>query len=879
MLQWTSVLLLIAPVLLLIYAFRVHDAARPAPLRTMVLIYLVAGAAPLLFTVLWRLDATRIVIELHAIAFRSENGSVVRKDVRERRPGSGRIVIGDAVRKQSAQRFGTLVFRGQALDVELPPPSERSGLIASRTNGILGAAPLNEGDLICIAGMCWKYENRSFVSGKHVAEIPRRQAEIPGLGWSFTLPLAKPATAGLRTWSVDWLAQESAAVGADRRLRSFIAYSNPGLRLRLVILDREVSLVRNGHAVGIPTTFHIKNGEGIAFYTLPAESETFAAPGVAERRSAIARIGARSFELDLDTPEIHSLTAMELRALETEVAKRKRVALSMGDAQLVDRSLYFAGLSESVAVQANALLELSRYFPRDFISSFRLITPRGPVDSTLGHVVWIGTTDLAAIRVDVLRPPLLLLLIGVGLLLAKAISAWCADLTVTQTLMAGAVELLVGVRLLIGYRVWAMPPHRLEAFELALVAWMALPWMFLAAILPKLRARASAPTLAGLFLSAVFCLRVVEGPTKWIWFLVHLLPLLTHFISPLPALLRRVSAERRIILYAAIAFTVIRFLLLLFGFKESISLGARLSLSVVHIPAAAMLEGIFLWRAWKNVQQYGKLTKDDLIDAMAILVFLWALPAALTSDIGLALLNAPVFLLLLLALTRHTEAKRARALSRALLAVMVLFVAGPPLLRLALPFVGNDDWLLSAASNANYARVLHFAAPERLQGLATKRGESLAITSAILQSYISSGFFGRGYGHTEVSPHLGDTALRDFAPAVFLAAEWGLAGTVAVLLIYLLFSVIARSWLPWYQEARSPAPAIAAVAAVSITVSSIYMILANHELLLLTGKNAYLLGLDSAGDVMEFLVLLLIIGYGARMKPRESSEFGVRGML
>jgi cell division protein FtsW (lipid II flippase) len=264
---------------------------------------------------------------------------------------------------------------------------------------------------------------------------------------------------------------------------------------------------------------------------------------------------------------------------------------------------------------------------------------------------------------------------------------------------------------------------------------------------------------------------------------------------------------------------------------------------------------------------------------MAILVFVWALPAALTSDIGLALLNAPVFLLLLLALTRHTEAKRGRALSRALAAVMVLFVAGPPLLRLALPFVGSEDRLLSAASNANYARVLHFAAPERLQELATKRGESLAITSAILQSYISSGFFGRGYGHTEVSPHLGDTALRDFAPAVFVAAEWGLVGTVAVLLIYLLFGLIARSWLPWYEDTGSPAPAVAAVAAVSITVSSTYMILANHELLLLTGKNAYLLGLDSAGDVMEFLVLLLIIAYGAQMKPRETSEFVVRGIL
>lgn len=862
MLQGTSILLLIAPVLLLVYAFRTEEEpARPASLRTLVLIYLLCGAAPLLFAIFWRLDATRVVIELHAIAFRSEDGSTIRKEVRERRQGSGRIVIDDAAAKNATQRFGTLVFRQQTLDVELPPPADRSGVISSSKQGLLGAEALEEGDRICIAGTCWTYDGRAFASGKQVAHIPRRQAEIPGLGWTFTLPFARAASAGQRTWSVDWMAHQTGAVAADRRLRSFIAHADPGRRLRLVILDREVSLVRDGRAVAIPITFRIEDGERIAFSTLPAQSSAFAAPGITERRSAVVRTGARSLQLDLDTPEIHSLSVKELRALETEVAKKKRVALSVGDAQLVDRSLYFAGLSESVAVQANALLELSRFFPRDLVSSFRIITPRGPVDSALGRVAWVGTTDLAAIRIDVLRPPLLLLLLGLALLLAKSIGARCAELTTTQALLAGAIEILLGIRLLLGYRVWAMPPHRLEGAELALVAWMALPWIFLVASLPRLRDRAAAPALAGLFLSAIFCFRVVEGRTEWIWLLAHVLPLLTHVdVSRVRPRWRPVHP----LVCAAVALTVVRVLLLLFGFKESIFLGARISLSVVHIPAAVILEGVFLWRAWKHVKEHGRLTKDDLIAAAAILLFVWVVPAALTSDIGLALLNAPVFLLLLLALTRHAEAQRARVLSRALVAVMILFVAGPPLLRLALPFAGNEERLLSLASDSNVARFLHFAAPERLQELATKRGESLAITSAVLQSYISSGVFGRGYGHTEVSLHLGDTALRDFAPAVFVAAEWGLAGTVALLLAHLLFSVIARAWLPWNADDAGPAPAVAAVAAVTITLSSIYMILANHELLLLTGKNAYLLGLDSAGDVMEFLVLMLVMAYGAR---------------
>jgi len=885
MLQWTSVLLLVAPVTLLVYALRSHDAVRPASLRTLVSIYLIAGLTPLVFAIVWRLDATRIVIELHAIAFRSQGGSVIRKDVSERRRGNGRIVIGDATRRRSPQRFGTLVFRDRALHVELPHPSERTGLIGSTANGLLGAEPLEDQDQICVAGTCWIHDasDRSFTHGQHVVRIPRREAQIPGVGWAFPLPFAKPPTAGLRTWSVGWMAHETGAIPADRNLRSFLAYANPGSQLRLIVLDREVSLMRHGRAVTIPATFPIENGERLSFYTFPAESAAFEARGIAERRSAVLRTGEHSFELDLDTPEIHSLTAKELHTLETEAGKQRRVALSMGDAQLVDRSLYFAGLSESVAVQSNALFELSRYFPRDFRSAFRVVTPRGPVESALGKVAWIGTSDLAAVRLDVVRPPLLLLLIGVVLLLCKAASAWSVDLTIPQALMAGAIEILAGLRLLLGYRVWAMPPHRIEAAQLALVAWMALPWIFLAASLPKLRSRAAAPVLAGLFLSAVFCARVIDGPTKWIWFLVHLLPLLPHVRLPawrLPAMRLPASWLKRTwkgdpIVIAAVAFTVVRVFLLLFGFKESASLGARVSLSILHIPAAVVLEGIFLWRAWSHVKKNGKLAREDLLAAMAILVFVWTIPALITSDIGLALLNVPAFLLLLLALTRQAEAKGARALSRALVAMMVLFVAGAPLLRLALPLFSNDQFLLSAASDSNYARFLHMAAPERLQELATKRGESLTITSAILQSYISSGFFGRGYGHSEVSPHLGDTALRDFAPAVFIAAEWGLAGTLAALLAYLLFSFIARAWLPWHGDGSTPAPAIAAVAAATITVSSVYMILANHELLLLTGKNAYLLGLDSAGDVMELLVLLLLIAYGARVaRPKTAIQSG-----
>lgn len=923
MLNWTSVLVLAGPVILLLYTFRRRDSRNAAPFGTIFLIYLISAAAPLVFALVWRLDATRVAIELHGIAFRSGGTAPLRKEVRERRPGSGRIVIADPspTRSSAQQRtFGTLEFLPTAgsakgtLRIELPPRSQRAGLIATTADGLLGAEALVDGDSVCVGGSCWGYDagDRSFRQGSHVVSIPARQAELPGLDWKFTLPFADPIPAGLRTWSVDFLARQSGAIGPDRRLRSFLCYSSPKSQLRLVSLDNDVYLQRSGTRVQTASGFAIADESAIAFYTLPGESGEFAAPGIAERRSAVYRAGERSFVLDLDTPEVHTLTMSELRAIELaqeKGASRKKVALSMGDAQLVDRSLYFAGLSESVAVEANALLELSRFFPRDFSSSFRIISPRGPVEGQLGAVHWIGSSDLAAIRVDVLRPPLLLLLIGAALLLFKAGAASAVRFTTAQALMAGAIELIAGVRLLMGHRVWAMPPHRTEAAELAVVAWMALPWIFIAAAIPiQALARwrdtraAATPALAGLFLSAVFSARAVEGPTKWVWVLCHLLALgaviaradevrarasaaasrVREFFSPVVAWSRRFGdPELTPVILLAMAFTVVRIFLVAFGWKESANLGVRMSLSVLHIPAAAVLQGFFIWRTWQRVTRNGRLRAADLVAALAILLFVWGIPAAVTSDVGLALLNAPLFVLLLLAVSRQSVAHRGGWIPRVLVATVVFLLAAGPLLRLFLPLVVNEESLLSAASDSNVARVLHFAAPERLQALATKRGESLAITSAILQSYISSGLFGRGYGHSEVSVHLGDTALRDFAPAVFIAAEWGLAGTVAALLMYLLFAIIASDWLPWSASRPAdadPWPLVAFVAAATIAVSSIYMILANHELLLLTGKNAYLFGLDSAGDVIEVIALVLLIAYGSSV-VREDDRLGTYGGL
>lgn len=868
----SGAIVLAAVVVLGVIAFRAADLRRRASLKTLLVVFFVGCAPALILSALWWRDALRVMIELHGIAFRSEGGATLRKDVRERTPGSGRVMIGDIparARPIPQTLFGTLVFRDGALSIELPQPALRGGVIATPAHGLLGAELLEDGDRLCIRTECWTYGDGTFTSGKFAERIPPRQAKLPGLDVGIPLPFASPITAGTRTYSIDYLARHGSAAPPEETLRSFVAYARPGPALRLMVLDEHVTL-RKAKPATTPMRYEIADNTRIHFYTVPTADETFETRGLVERRSVIHRAGRRGFALDFDTPEVHSLSARELAALEVLAEDKQRaVALAMGDAQLVDRSLYFSGASESVALQSSALVELPRLFPLYPGTSLRIMSPRGPADARLGAITWIGASDLAAVRLDVVRPPFLLLLAALALQLLKVFAASSMRFTYAQALFAGALEILAGVRLLFGHRVWTMPPHNLEAAELGVLAWMALPWIFLAASLPSLNWRKYPLTLAGLLFSTVFCAVLVEGPKKFVWIACHLIALVIWSAAAKAAALTqrvpRLSSPHAMYLLAAAGFMLFRIVLLLFGFKESAMFpGGRISLSAIYIPAAVILQGFFLWHLWQRSTAAGKLQRNDMLAALGFLAMLWFVPAVLTSDIGLALLNIPVFLALLYVIDRRNH------VTRALILATLLVVAGGPVLRVFLPFVGSEEMLLSLASESNYARFFHFAAPEQLQQLATKRGESLAITSAILQRYIDTGLFGVGYGHTDVSPHLGDTALRDFAPAVFIAAEWGFAGTLAMLLLYALFGYVGWRMTPWarahsgvFGERRTstPVPIVGAVAALTIAIASVYMILANHELVLLTGKNAYLFGLDSAGDVLEMLALLLILAY------------------
>ena len=155
--------------------------------------------------------------------------------------------------------------------------------------------------------------------------------------------------------------------------------------------------------------------------------------------------------------------------------------------------------------------------------------------------------------------------------------------------------------------------------------------------------------------------------------------------------------------------------------------------------------------------------------------------------------------------------------------------------------------------------------------------------ATVMSKYTAGPSAGRGYFGSEISPHLRATALREHVPAVFVAGEWGLRGVIGLVLLFAVAFLAGRALLPWRnltldgsRLGRGAAPAIVelaaalgALAACTFALASLYMILANYGLTLFTGRNAYLLGLDSTADILESLSFGALFAWGAAMVSEE----------
>ncbi len=334
-----------------------------------------------------------------------------------------------------------------------------------------------------------------------------------------------------------------------------------------------------------------------------------------------------------------------------------------------------------------------------------------------------------------------------------------------------------------------------------------------------------------------------------------------------------------------------RLVLLFFGNRESLLVGSqRFALSLVHVPLALLIEAACLVWLWRRATEERTLRWSDLTPALAIVLGTWIVPALFANDLGLALLNVPVFLVALASVAlaagrRLAEEgapggeRLAAAAPAALLALYLLFAAFPLGARLLIAVLPAQTEV-ELQSERNYLRLLAFAYPERLEQVARRSSEELTVMSAVMRSYTSGPFAGRGYFASELSPHIRATALREHAPAVFVAAEWGLAGVLGLLLVFGTAGIAGRAAAVWNADEEGLGPTAAAgfwgtaafLAGLTVAVPSVYMVLANYRLTLFTGKNAYLLGLDSTADVLEVFLLTLLFAFGVTVVRDEEES-------
>lgn len=298
-------------------------------------------------------------------------------------------------------------------------------------------------------------------------------------------------------------------------------------------------------------------------------------------------------------------------------------------------------------------------------------------------------------------------------------------------------------------------------------------------------------------------------------------------------------------------------------------------------------------RAW-TARHPGAAWPLAVLSLLVFLALAFAAVAALVDDLGLLLVQGLPFALALLLLVdwpRRLPALSRRGLTVAcglLLAVLpaagVVIVNRLPEVAVRLLAGGGGeagdeaavpvrDRLaeLSSQRAQQMFRLYMLANPSALRQVGLEPAERAAVQYETLQGYAGrAGWRGDGFLAAPLPRHLGATYLSDLVPMVFVLPELGLLGLLALALVYLL----PLGWLAAAPPSRGPlaeqGTMLTAVAAVAFAVPGIYMILANLNLVLFSGKNAPLLGLNSLSDALETGLVLAVAaaGLGLRRSSR-----------
>jgi hypothetical protein len=431
--------------------------------------------------------------------------------------------------------------------------------------------------------------------------------------------------------------------------------------------------------------------------------------------------------------------------------------------------------------------------------------------------------------------------------------------------------------------------------------------------------------LGGLVLAAAGASMVTVASTPARRVLALLLPLgmaallaLSHLGSVRPRVaavlgrLQRQGVPWRVgwLVLAGVAILAFRFLGRLLGMPETVRLpfsGFRLLWTVLQLPLCAVVVGLTLERLRRNDERSpaaapatagagGRLRLPSwAASLLALYVFLalaFLAVAVAVGDTGLLLVHAlaPVVALLVLAMARPRAGRRLRpplavAVFAALPFAAIVWINAFPggLVRvMGWGPAGTEASVepgapvreraaeISPTRAQQMFRLYMLANPAVLSEVGLEPAERVAIHYETLQSYArQGGWLGTGFLATELPRHLGITYLSDLVPMVFVLPEFGKVGLFGLGLLYLLVLAAVPLTARAHDEADRLAQQglhVALVALLAFLLPGLYMLLANLNLVLFTGKNMSLLALNSLSDVLESATLLAVavVGLGIR---------------
>lgn len=660
----------------------------------------------------------------------------------------------------------------------------------------------------------------------------------------------------------------------------YLALLDPAIQVRRA--DGSVAVYQSEHRI---TEFNGNGALPVHFMSLGKKStalERSSPPGALEPRW-VAYLGIRrqlsgtlSWEADpaaavfhFQTPEVLNVTRRAAQSLASGQQSARgqlfnRVHLTLVADTTVPKSLSFNRLPLPFRVSGHAVLESKG-------DQFQVIGPAGQMAARFGQPFWLGGRAQALVQVDLLRPEAAIPF-GCG---ALAILCACAlavgSYTALFELVFGGVECLLCIRLLLGFQVFNKYPSDYKSYGLALFAFAYVSLGLLIVQPDAGKSRLWRALIAGYgFVTGVLAFAVFDGRVAlWTGILSGITALggilpTTGAVSLAKGLWRSraprsgggpVFFQALGYCVAPAAFLVIcRAVLAFNGIRERFPGPPPIAISTAYT-ALAIVAFTILGAFW--VRRQFRPAWMFLLCWALFITLTFGVAGFVASDLGL-LISALPMLAYLLEYTGDRIGHNTTATMATGAVLLALFG-----LSVFVNLRGSSGDGFSAVDR-NILRVVAAFRPDRLPEQGDLASENLAIMQGAMGAYLNEAG-GKGYLGADIHPVIRATALREHVPSVLVAGDFGKTGLTCLGLLYV---AIAFAWsfvgLPRFQATAGARAMLGRMAILTFTTASVYMILANAGLTFFTGKNTYLLGLDSIGDVLESTILLAMFAYSAQ---------------